>query len=99
LRGLSGKAATVSGGANGIGHAIVECLCQEGVSITFSGISDAGYATERELKDRGHPVRFVRSNMADEASCRQLVEECVTPIAFLLSDEASIDAGTHGLLR
>jgi NAD(P)-dependent dehydrogenase (short-subunit alcohol dehydrogenase family) len=75
MRGLNGKAAVVTGGANGIGRAIVERLCQEGVSVTFSGISDAGATTERELKDKGHSVQFVRGDMADEEFCRQLVEE------------------------
>ena len=42
MRGLSGKVAIVTGGATGIGRAIMERLCQEGVSVTFSGISDGG---------------------------------------------------------
>ena len=40
MRGLAGKAAIVTGGATGIGRAIMQRLCQEGVAVTFSGISD-----------------------------------------------------------
>jgi NAD(P)-dependent dehydrogenase (short-subunit alcohol dehydrogenase family) len=75
MRGLSGKAAIVTGGANGIGRAIVERLCQEGVSVTFSGISDAGAATEKECLAKGYPVQFVQGDMADEAFCRRLVDQ------------------------
>ena len=75
MKGLSGKSAIVTGGANGIGRAIMERLCQEGVSVTFSGISDAGETTEQELNGKGYPVQFVRGDMADEEFCRQLVDE------------------------
>jgi NAD(P)-dependent dehydrogenase (short-subunit alcohol dehydrogenase family) len=77
MRGLSGKAALVTGGSAGIGRAIVERLCQEGVSVTFSGISDGGAETEKELLDRGYRVRFVRGDMAEEAFCRRLVQEAL----------------------
>jgi NAD(P)-dependent dehydrogenase (short-subunit alcohol dehydrogenase family) len=73
MRGLAGKAAIVTGGSAGIGRAIVERLCQEGVRVTFSGISDGGVATERELRQKGYHVRFVRGDMAEGAFCGQLV--------------------------
>jgi NAD(P)-dependent dehydrogenase (short-subunit alcohol dehydrogenase family) len=75
MRGLSGKAAIVTGGANGIGRAIVERLCQEGVSVAFSGISDAGVATERELKAKGYAVQFIRGDMSEEGFCRRLADQ------------------------
>jgi NAD(P)-dependent dehydrogenase (short-subunit alcohol dehydrogenase family) len=74
MRGLSGKVAIVTGGATGIGRAIMERLCQEGVSVTFSGISDGGVATEKECGERGYAVQFVRGDMGDESFCRQLVD-------------------------
>jgi len=73
MKGLRGKAAIVTGGSVGIGRAIMERLLEEGVSVTFSGISDNGVPTEAELKERGLPVHFVRGDMAEEAFCRELV--------------------------
>jgi NAD(P)-dependent dehydrogenase (short-subunit alcohol dehydrogenase family) len=75
MRGLRGKAAIVTGGASGIGRAIVERLCEEGVSVTFSGISEIGESTERECTAKGYSVQFIRGDMADEAFCRRLVED------------------------
>lgn len=73
MRGLKGKAAIVTGGTTGIGRAIMERLCHEGVSVTFSGISDNGATTEKECLSKGYRVQFVQGDMADEAYCHRLV--------------------------
>lgn len=77
MRGLKDKAAIVTGGSTGIGRAIMERLCEEGVSVTFSGISDGGIQTERECTERGYHVRFVRGDMAEEAFCERLAKEAI----------------------
>ncbi len=95
MRGLSGKVAIVTGGAAGIGRAIMERLCQEGVSVTFSGISDGGIATEQECLKKGHAVQFIRGDMADEPFCRRLVEQAVArwdKINFLVNNAFSFTA-------
>jgi len=75
MRGLSGKVAIVTGGTTGIGRAIMERLCQEGVSVTFSGISNNGVTTEKECGAKGYQVQFVQGDMGVEAFCRRLVDE------------------------
>jgi NAD(P)-dependent dehydrogenase (short-subunit alcohol dehydrogenase family) len=77
MRGLSDKVAIVTGGATGIGRAIMERLCQEGVSVTFCGISENGLATEKECLAKGHRVEFIRGDMGEEAFCRRLVDEAL----------------------
>lgn len=95
MRGLAGKQAIVTGGATGIGRAIVERLCQEGVSVTFSGISDGGATTEKELLAKGYPVQFVRGDMAEEAFCRRLIGEALEKwggLDFLVNNAFSFTA-------
>ncbi len=46
MRGLTDKAAIVTGGSSGIGRACVERLCEEGCAVTFSGVS--GLARRRQ---------------------------------------------------
>ncbi|WP_353125162.1 SDR family NAD(P)-dependent oxidoreductase [Parapedobacter pyrenivorans] len=83
MKGLSGKTAIVTGGSSGIGRACVERLCTEGVSVTFSGISDVGKATEAELTAKGYSVQFLQGDMADESFCHDLVEAAVEKWAGL----------------
>jgi NAD(P)-dependent dehydrogenase (short-subunit alcohol dehydrogenase family) len=73
MKGLSGKAAIVTGGSSGIGRACVERLCEEGCSVTFSGVSEIGETTVREFADRGFNVQFLRGDMGDETFCKKLV--------------------------
>ncbi len=77
MKGLKGKTAIVTGGSSGIGRACMERLCEEGVSVTFSGISHLGEKTEMELLSKGYAVQFVKGDMAKEQFCKKLVEEAI----------------------
>ena len=95
MRGLAGKAAIVTGGSTGIGRAIMERLCQEGVSVTFSGISENGACTEKECAAKGWQVQFVQGDMAEEAFCHKLVETALArwgKINFLVNNAFSFIA-------
>jgi NAD(P)-dependent dehydrogenase (short-subunit alcohol dehydrogenase family) len=74
---FTGKAAIVTGGASGIGKAVVDRLCAEGCSVTFTGISDAGETTVKEFEEKGYNVQFLRGDMATEEFCREIVESAV----------------------
>jgi NAD(P)-dependent dehydrogenase (short-subunit alcohol dehydrogenase family) len=102
MRGLAGKVAIVTGGATGIGRAIMERLCQEGVSVTFSGISDGGCATEREFAAKGYNVQFLRGDMAEENFCRQLVDAALErwgKVNYLVNNAFSFIAKGAGAAR
>jgi len=71
---LHGKAAIVSGGATGIGRAVMEALGAQGVRVTFSDMSEDGSQTEAACAKRGLQVQFVRGDMADEAFCSRLAQ-------------------------
>lgn len=70
---FDGRAAIVTGGASGIGKAVVDRLCAEGCSVTFTGISEAGDRTMAEFSERGYNVQFLRGDMAKEEFCRTVV--------------------------
>ncbi|MDO8685133.1 MAG: SDR family oxidoreductase [Clostridiales bacterium] len=74
---FEGKSAIVTGGSSGIGKACVIDLCMKGCSVTFSGISGAGYETEKEFAAAGYKANFIRGDMEDEGFCIRLVEEAV----------------------
>lgn len=71
------KVAIVTGGSSGIGRAVTEELCKEGAKVAFSGISDIGETTAKEMTDAGFDVLFCRGDMADEAFCKGLVEATI----------------------
>jgi NAD(P)-dependent dehydrogenase (short-subunit alcohol dehydrogenase family) len=65
---LEGKVAVVTGGAQGIGRAIVEKLAREGARVTFLDRDEgAGAAAARELGERAGRVGFVRADVTREA--------------------------------
>ena len=67
------KVAIVTGGSKGIGRAIVEELCKEGASVTFTARNDS--PAEKEMRDAGFDVKFIKGNMAEETACETIVDE------------------------
>lgn len=74
---FAGKVAIVTGGSNGIGRRIVEELCKEGCKVGFTGISDAGETTAKEIEAAGGDVLFCRGDMSDEDFCKRSVAATV----------------------
>jgi NAD(P)-dependent dehydrogenase (short-subunit alcohol dehydrogenase family) len=69
------KVAIVTGGSSGIGRSIMEELCKEGCSVAFTGISEIGFTTEKELTEAGFDVLFCQGDMSDEAFCKTIVDK------------------------
>lgn len=89
------KVAIVTGGASGIGRAIVEELCKEGASVALTGISDIGEITSRDLCAAGFDVLFLQGNMADDAFCEKVVAETLKKwgkINYLVNNAFSFTA-------
>ena len=53
MKGIQGKKAIVTGGAQGIGRACIERLAESGCEIFFSDMGENGEATLRTIKRTG----------------------------------------------
>lgn len=79
----STRAALVTGGARGIGRAIVEALLADGYAVAFIDIdAEAGRRTAAELGGQG-AVRFVEGDVADDAAVQGAVETAVAAFGGL----------------
>jgi NAD(P)-dependent dehydrogenase (short-subunit alcohol dehydrogenase family) len=75
---LDRRIAIVTGGARGIGQAIVERLASDGARVTFCDRErEAGDATAREFSAAGLDITFVPADVSREADVERLVSDVV----------------------
>ena len=75
---LQGKVALVSGGATGIGAAVVRRFAREGAAIVFGDINEqAGAALEQELTASGGTARFVLLDVTDRGQWKAAIDATV----------------------
>jgi len=71
---FGGKTALVTGGAGGIGEAIVRKLAAAGAAVVFTDlVKPASQALEEELRGSGADVRFILADVTQEDQVRALV--------------------------
>lgn len=71
---LNGKTAIVTGGARGIGYAIVETFCREGARVAFSDLNEAlGRSVEERLTNQGYTVLFIPANVGVTTDVERMV--------------------------
>ena len=96
---LDGASVLVSGGASGIGEALVRRFARQGARVGFVDLlAEAGEALERELVGRGHRVAFRRCDITDTAAYRRAIESLATdhgPVSVLVNNAA--DDARHAL--
>src|ERR1051326_3399333 len=82
VRRLSGKIAFVSGGARGIGRAIVEKFVAEGATVAFVDLDEA--IGGRPAAEIGAQVKFRRADVTSESDVRAAIQG-------VIDDHAAID--------
>ena len=75
---FEGKAVIVTGGAKGIGEAVVRRFCEEGASVMISDLqTTAGEALAKELTEAGRDVFFCFTDVSDPDSVSASIEAAV----------------------
>ena len=82
---LQGKAAIVTGGDSGIGHAISLELGRQGASVTvnYHKNADAADATVKEIEAAGGKAQAVQGDVSSVADIQNLVDKTVAAFGRL----------------
>ncbi len=81
---LEGRAAIVTGAAQGIGQAIATAFLDEGASVVIGDINGERAAqTAAELGANGRAVRSIKVDVAEASGGQQLVDYCVQELGRL----------------
>lgn len=76
---LDGMPVVISGGASGIGAALVKNFAAQGAKVGFVDIAeDEGRALEDELNGNGHTARFIVCDITDTAAYQKAIGDLAT---------------------
>ncbi|MFS8533124.1 3-oxoacyl-ACP reductase FabG [Sphaerobacter thermophilus] len=76
---LEGKVAIVTGAAKGIGKGIARVLAAEGAKVVIADVDEArGMATAEELRQAGHEVDFIRTDVTKRSDAEAMASFAVS---------------------
>lgn len=89
---LAGRAVLVTGGASGIGAAIVRAFAAQGARTGFVDIMEEGAALAEALAEEGREAAFVRCDLTDIAALQAAaaaLAERLGPVTVLVNNAAN----------
>jgi NAD(P)-dependent dehydrogenase (short-subunit alcohol dehydrogenase family) len=98
---LAGSVAIVTGGANGIGQATVECFLSEGAIVAVFDIDDSALAEMRKRHakfDNSNHLRMIQCDISDSSAVIDSVGRVIDEFQniHILVNNAAIDLRNHG---
>lgn len=75
---LQGSVAVITGGANGIGKSVSQLFAVEGAAVVVADLDEkTGQSVANELEGNGYRAVFIKADVADEESVKDLVKAVV----------------------
>ncbi|WP_277631246.1 SDR family NAD(P)-dependent oxidoreductase [Atopococcus tabaci] len=75
---LKDKVTVVTGAASGIGLATAAAFAEKGAKVVLSDYdNEKGEARTNELKEKGHDVLFIKTDVSKEQEVKELIEKTV----------------------
>lgn len=91
---LADKVAVITGGTNGLGHAIATRMADEGATIVVLDVDQAGEKAVAKLGASGNSSRFITCDVTQEGQIKQAMQEAFD--AFGRIDILVNNAGIEG---
>lgn len=95
---VEGKAAVVTGGASGLGLAVVRLMAEEGASVVLADVDDeGGRAAAEDLAAAGLPVVFQHADVANEDDVIAMIARCRTEFGRfdIIHNNAGVQVERH----
>jgi NAD(P)-dependent dehydrogenase (short-subunit alcohol dehydrogenase family) len=90
---FDGKVVVVTGAGRGIGFQTARSFAMLGGSVVIAELSDDGYSVEDQIRHEGGAAKFVRTDVSDMESVknlRQIVEQSIGPVDVLVNNAIRI---------
>jgi len=91
---LANKVTVITGGANGLGHAIATRMAEEGATIVVLDVDQAGEKTVAKLGASSNSARFIACDVTQEGQIKSAMQEAFD--AFGRIDILVNNAGIEG---